>query len=84
MQLNYLYFCLHFDFTLIRLLKRREIFVLLNKSCVFLIFYPHTYTHTHTHTDIYIYIYIYQFCKFAKIREKVKIKQRNELCLKAC
>ena len=35
MLLSYLYFCLKFVFALIKLLKRREIFVISNKLCVF-------------------------------------------------
>ena len=37
MLLSNLYFCLQFDVTLTKLLKRREIFVLLNKLCVFFV-----------------------------------------------
>ena len=37
MLLSYLYFCLKFVFTLIKLLKRGEIFVILSKLCVVLI-----------------------------------------------
>ena len=36
---SYLYFCLQFDFTLAKLLKKRGIFVVLNKLCVFYVCY---------------------------------------------
>ena len=44
MLLSNLYFCLQFDVTLTKLLKRREIFVLLNKLCVFFV---HIFQVTH-------------------------------------
>ena len=56
MLLSYLYFCLKFVFTVIKLLKRREISALLNKLCV--LFLVHIFQVT---LHIYIYIYIYFF-----------------------
>ena len=60
MLLSYLHFCLKFVFTLIKLLKRREIFVILSKLCVFF----NSYISSHTFIvgiclNLYIYIYIY-------------------------
>ena len=55
MLLSYLYFCLKFVFTLIKLLKKREIFVILNKLCVF--FNP--YISSHTFKVVYMCICIY-------------------------
>ena len=57
MLLSYLYFCLKFVFTLIKLLKRREIFVISNKLCVF--FNPYISSHTFKVGICYIYIYVY-------------------------
>ena len=62
MLLSYLYFCLKFVFTLIKLLKRREIFVILSKLCVFFLIHICIY--------IYIYKYIYILYILYQILEK--------------
>ena len=43
----------------IKLLKRRKIFVLLNKLCVFLTTYIHIYLYIYISLHLYIYIFIY-------------------------
>ena len=54
MLLSYLYFRLLFDYTSTKLLKSREILVLLNKLCVLCVFfYPYIYIYIYIYKDIY-------------------------------
>ena len=86
MLLSYLYFCLSFEiFILSKLLKRREIFVILNEFCVlvFHIFLINTLKVGILYIYIYIYIYIYKTI-YHKDKEIKSSYQYPEPYVKMC